>query len=218
MTSSSRRLRLGLALAFASAAPLAFAACSSTTTIGPGTVLDASSEGGEEPEDGGRADSTTADGTTVDAPIGSCEGDCKKTTLVADFGGKTRPLDRAQLGTQTRDGGAAELYVEAHAGGSTACPTMNSPSPERTLIVNHIPRGVVGSKVTDKEGLTSAFLDFAGDLGLPPATEAISVNVTVVAEDKATPPAWVAFDVTAYFREGEVRGHAYATYCASLSE
>ena len=81
-----------------------------------------------------------------------------------------------------------------------------------------VPRGSVGTKLTDRDGVTGAFFDFKGDLGLPPLTQAVSVNVTVVAEDTATPPTWVALDVSTFFREGTVKGHLYAEYCASLNE
>ena len=86
------------------------------------------------------------------------------------------------------------------------------------LIVSAIPRGAAGRTLRDRDGLTSAFFDFKGDLGLPPITKALSVNVTVVGEDSATPPTWVALDVSVYFTEGTVKGHLYAEYCASLSE
>ncbi|HSO39459.1 MAG TPA: hypothetical protein VLT33_43325, partial [Labilithrix sp.] len=147
----------------------------------------------------------------------TCEGACKTTSLVASFGGLTRPLDRAQFGTQQGDAGA-QLHVESHSGGLPACPTAQSPTPTYTLIVSSIPRGAAGGAASAKDGVTSAFFDFKGDLSLPPLTKATSVSVTGLVEDTATPPAWSAFDVTATFKEGTVTGHVYAAYCASLTE
>ena len=157
---------------------------------------------------------------SADGPSGTCEGACKTTSLVADFGGKKRTLVRAQFGTQQGDAGP-ELHTESHLGGSAACPSQQSPSPDYTLLVTPVPRGAAGKKLSDRDGVTSAFFDFKGDLGLAAPsgiTKALSVNVTVVGEDPATPPAWVALDVIAAFTEGEVRGHLYAEYCDSLSQ
>ena len=95
---------------------------------------------------------------------------------------------------------------------------MSSPTPDYTLIVNAVPRGAVGRKLTERDGVTGAFFDFKGDLGLPPIAKAITMNVTVIGEDSATPPMWVALDVNAGFAEGNVTGHLYAAYCASLSQ
>jgi hypothetical protein len=146
----------------------------------------------------------------------SCTGACTTMTLAADFGGQKRPLVRAQFGTQAGDAGA-ELHLEAHAGGDPACPTQTSPSPDSTLVLTGVPRGAAGRTLTQADGLSAAFLDFKGDLGLPPVTKATQLRVTVVAEDPASPPAWVALDVSATFSQGTIAGHVYAGYCASLS-
>lgn len=202
-------------VAFALAAA---AACSSTETIGF-IAAEAGAEGADAgaPREDGAAPGDAARDAASEAGSGSCEGACKTTTLEADFGGKKRALVRAQFGTQPGDGGT-DLHTESHAGGSAACPTQQSPSTDYTFIVSVLPRGAVGRALSDREGLTSTFFDFKDDLGLPPFTKAVSVNVTVTAEDTATPPAWVAFDVSAGFREGKVSGHVYAEFCQSLSE
>lgn len=101
-----------------------------------------------------------------------------------------------QHGTQAGDAGT-ELHTESHLGGQAACPGMNSPSPDYTLIVTSIPRGPAGRKLSGRDGVIGTLFDFKGDLGLPPFTKAISVNLTVVGEDSATPPKWVALDVSA---------------------
>lgn len=193
-------------------------ACSSSPSSG--VLAPASGNDASVPADGGLVGDATSDASTSDAPAGACEGACKTTTLVADFGGKKRTLTRAQFGTQPGDAGL-ELHTESYLGGDPACPSMTSPTTDYTLIVSSIPRGVAGSKLTERDGVTSAFFDFKSDLGLASPTgvsKAISVNITIVAEDTATPPAWVAIDVIAGFTEGDVRGHMYAAYCPSLSQ
>lgn len=199
-------------VAFALAAA---AACSSNENAGV-VAAEAGADASAPPEDGA-APVDAAREAGSDAGPGSCEGACKTTTLEADFGGKKRALVRAQFGTQPGDGGT-DLHTESHAGGSPACPTQQSPSTDYTFIVSVLPRGAVGRALSDRDGLTSTFFDFKDDLGLPPFTKAVSVNVTVTAEDTATPPAWIAFDVSAGFREGKVSGHVYAELCQSLSE
>lgn len=210
-----RRSRGALATAFvassmAATALMAASACSPSSTSGSAGGEDAANDGGEDgandPGEGG-----------ADAPSGMCEGACKTTSLVADFGGKKRTLVRAQFGTQQGDAGA-ELHTESHLGGLPACPSPQSPTPDYTLIVSSVPRGKAGQKVSERDGVTSVFFAFKNDLGLPPLTRAITVNVTVVGEDPATPPKWVALDVDAAFREGTVSGHLYAEYCASLND
>ncbi len=155
---------------------------------------------------------------TSDALSPACAGACLQTALEINIGGKKRALDRAQLGTQRNDAGRAQLHVEAHSGGMPECPTQTSATPTYTLIVNGVPRGAPGGQASKSDGVTSAFFDFKGDLGLPPLTKATSVSITSLVEDPATPPAWSAFDITAVFPEGAVTGHIYAPYCLSLSD
>ena len=203
---------------------LVLAACSSSTVA---TVPAASPDGGGGPSGPADEGGTIGDAGTgadaapaTDGAATACEGACKVTALNADFGGKKRTLVRAQFGTEQGDAGA-ELHTESHLGGDPACPTMSSPTTDYTLIVTAIPRGAVGQKLSQNDGIKSVFFDFKGDLGLASPTgisKSLSVNVTVVAEDPATPPAWVAVDVTAGFTEGTVAGHLYAAYCPSLSQ
>jgi hypothetical protein len=181
-------------------------ACSSSTVAGTAAPS----------ADGGGATSDAASEATADASSSSCAGACTTTTLAADFGGQKRALVRGQFGTQAGDAGA-ELHLEAYAGGDPACPTQASPSPDYTLVLTGVPRGAAGRSLAQADGLSAAFLDFKGDLGLPPVTKATQLRVTVVAEDPSSPPAWVALDVSATFSQGTVVGHVYAGYCASLS-
>lgn len=189
-------------------------ACSSSDTGSGVDTPDGAGDASTSPVDAG----SSADGasSTSDATAGSCEGACKVTSLVIEIGAKKRTLVRAQFGTQ-QGAASAELHTESHLGGTPACPDQTSPSPDYTLIVSAIPRGAPGRKLSDRDGVVSSLFDFKGDLGLPPITKAVSVNLTVVDEDTATPPKWVALDVSAMFREGQVQGHLYAEYCPSLS-
>ncbi len=203
-----------LVLLGACSSPMVIASSPPVAADGGGTPVTPGDDGGS-PTDAGVETST--DGA---APSTTCEGACKTTSLVGDFGGKKRTLVRAQMGTQQGDAGA-ELHTESHLGGDPACPTMSSPSPDYTLLVTAIPRGAAGRKLSQNDGIKSVFFDFKGDLGLAAPSgisKSLSVNLTVVAEDPATPPAWVAVDVTAGFTEGTIAGHFYAEYCASLSE
>ncbi|MBX3216866.1 MAG: hypothetical protein KF850_32830 [Labilithrix sp.] len=194
----------------------ALAACSTSET--------SPAPAGGDGDAGGDTDTDAAvvepgrDAGAEASPSSACEGACKTTALEADFGGVKRALDRAQLGVEPGDGGVVRLHVEAHAGGDAACPTQTSPTPDRTIVIAGVARGAAGRTFTQADGARGAFFDFAGDLGLPPLTRSTAMKITVVAEDVATPPGWVAFDVDATFPDGTVKGHLYATYCASLSE
>jgi len=134
------------------------------------------------------------------------------TSLVADFGGKTRTLDRAQFGLE-----GGKLRAEAHRGGDPACPTSSSPQTDQTLVLANVARGAPGTKLTDQDGVAATFFDYEDALGLGPVTSAIDVAITLVAEDQASsPPAWAAWDVSLVFREGTIDGHVYLEHCTSL--
>jgi hypothetical protein len=194
-------------------------ACSSSTSNGAAVVPGPGNDANAPAEDGGAVADAPAE-AKADAPSSACEGACKTTSLVTDFGGRKRTLNRAQFGTQQGDAGA-QLHTESHLGGSPACPSMQSPTPDYTLIVSSIPRGTAGGKLSERDGVTSAFFDFKSDLGLAAPsgiTKAVSVSINITAQDTANPPAWIAMDVSAMFREGQVKGHMYAEYCQSLSQ
>jgi hypothetical protein len=148
-------------------------------------------------------ESTEVGGTTVDAAIYDtlppCEGTCKTTSLTATFMA-TRTLDVAYFGNNSD----FTLYVEAYKGAAAGCPTMNSPSPEYTLIL-----GQIGAQGTSP----ASFIDFKGDMlpSVQPVT-ATSVTLTPVAADTD----FAAFDVMLTFAAGTVSGHFYATHCDSL--
>lgn len=190
---------------------VALPSCSSASSPGaadPGADAAASPEGG--PDGGGGLDAS--EGGAV-----ACVGACTETSLVASFGGKSAPIDRAQHGIERGDGGTS-LHVEAHHGGDPACPTQSSPTPERTIVLAGIASGRAPATLTEKDGVAVTFLDFKGDLlGATPLSRATKATVSVVAIDSATPPGWVALDLDATFAEGTIRGHLYATYCASMT-
>src|SRR5512143_1604323 len=73
---------------------------------------------------------------TIDASGFSmtCTGTCQTTAISAAFM-VTRVLDHAYFGITASDN---SLHVEAYKGGATGCPTMNSPTPEYTLVVGHV--------------------------------------------------------------------------------
>lgn len=204
-------MRLPVVFAVLAAVTLPLA-CSSSSNDEPAAVA---ADGGTGGDDAGRAPDSTTGG---DAASASCTGACMLTSLSGTFGDKSGAFTRAQHGVETGASGEPLLYLEAHAGGSPACPDQNSPAPERTLILANVPRGQVGETFTKADGVTAAILDFDGALGLPPTTKATAVEVKLVAVDAANPPAFVALDVTATFPEGTVTGHAYASYCDSLSK
>jgi hypothetical protein len=213
-----RRLAWLSLVSGSAAAMIVTVACSSSPSTTGGAVAPGPGNDANVPADDGGVITDATSEAKADAPTSACEGACKTTSLDTDYG-RHRTLNRAQFGTQQGDAGS-ELHTEAHLGGSPACPSTQSPTPDYTLIVSSIPRGK-GSKLSERDGVTSAFFDFKNDLGLAAPsgiTKSVSVSINVTAQDTADPPAWVAMDVSAMFREGEVKGHMYAEYCPSLSQ
>lgn len=154
----------------------------------------------------------------ADAGDAAADGDAgapapEGTALVATFNGETRPLTRAQFGTTAR---TDTLHVEAHEGGSAACPDEGSPTPDRTFVVSSVPRdAAAGSVVSEADGVTAGFFDFVGEqLQGKPVASATAVRVTIVSIEDAT----VRLEVEATFEQGTVRGRIDASLCASLSE
>lgn len=143
-------------------------------------------------------------GGTQDAPVvlepdaKPCEGACKTTELIATFMA-TRTLDVAYYGTNSD----FTLYVEAYKGAAAGCPTMNSPSPDYTLILSRV----------SADGSPASFIDFKGDM-LPtvqPATATAVALQSVTFSDM-----FVAYDASITFDTGTINGHFYATHCDSL--
>lgn len=202
------------ALVFAGALAIACSSSSSTSST-PTETPDDDASSPSSPE----KDASSPSDAAVDAPTAEpCDGDCLKTTVEADIGGKKASLDRAQYGTDGT-GAAHSLYIEVNVGGDTACPTQGSPTPDRTLVLSGISIGAVGTKLTAADGVTASYLEYVGDqLPDAPVTKATEVEATLVEVDSDTPPAWVAVDVKATFAEGTVQGHVFASYCQTMSE
>jgi hypothetical protein len=137
----------------------------------------------------------------------------KPTAIDARLGGVTRSLDRAQFGNESEDGGN-RVRLEAHAGGDPACPTPSSPTPDRTLVVANVPRAAPGTSFTHEDGVRASYFDFAGDqIPSVPLSRASAVTITIAYSDAEL----FEIDVDATFPEGTVKGHAAASFCASLS-
>jgi len=143
------------------------------------------------------------DGAAVDADS-TCEGQCRLTNVTATLE-VTRTLDLAYYGVNVQDG---TLRVEAYKRAQAGCPTMNSPTPDYTL--------VLGKLTAPPAAPTSPanILDFKGDLlGGPLGLGATMVTVTPVAYEAG---AFIALDVDLTFSAGTIKGHLYATLCDSL--
>lgn len=135
----------------------------------------------------------------VDAPLAP-------QSLEAQFGDVRAPFDRAYYGV--RDG---LLHVEAHHGGAPGCPTMTSPTPDRTVVIAGLSAGFVSPR-TYSDGVRVSLLDFRGTLTKEPILRATEVTVT---ESSARPNA-IAFRVAATLPGGTIAGVVRAEHCASL--
>lgn len=176
-------------------------------------------DGGDAPDSGaldaGRSDAGAGDaGATTDSGAGlpaDCDGDCATLALSATFGDVTEPFTRAQLGLDREGGRVVALRVEAHDGGDPACPTMDSPSPDRTLIITFdVPEDGAARAPT-----AVSLLDFAGTLTSAPIARATEATLTPRAVRLEGEP-HVAFDLSATFEGGTIEGAVYATHCPSL--
>jgi hypothetical protein len=149
----------------------------------------------------------------------TCEGACRTTALTATFGSTTRVVDRAFYGV-TVAATETTLHVEAHRGGSTACPTQSSPTPDYTLVLGRVELPTSTDATTSPGNL----LDFVGDLlggPLGAAATAVSVQATaanVCATCPTHPEGFVALDVSLTFATGNVTGHLFAIHCDSLDD
>jgi hypothetical protein len=208
------RLALTVTIAVASLVASAVGACTSSSDPAGAGTADAGDGATAPSETGAPEDAAPPDAAQADAPAST-----KQTNVVADIGGVSRTLARAQFGTSKSDSGKPTLHVEAHEGGDPACPNENSPATDRTLVVSGVPEGAPGETFTEADGVTAAFFDFKGDqLAGKPLTKATAVKVTLVTLDLPATPVSVELDVDATFPEGSVKGRIYALYCASMSD
>lgn len=198
---------LSLVSTLAGGLGLSLAACSESSSPSSSSSGSSGSDGG-----GGEADAAGDAGVPRDV----CEGACRDVTVLVTQDGGAQGFERAQFGTEPRDGGALGFHVELHAGGSADCPTQTSPTPKRTFVIAAIPAMTPGATASDPDGVRGAFLDFATP-SAPPVEKATKTTVTLVALDPAPQPQWLAMDVEATLPSGRVKGHLYATFCQSLS-
>lgn len=213
---------------------IGFIACSSSssTSAPTNTASDGGSSGDASnvpsADDGGASsadsaatgpDSSSASGTLS----ASCDGDCAKTDITVTFSSQSKPLTRAQFGLVTSDGGATLIHLEAHDGGSAACPTESSPTTLRTLVVEDIPVPADGSVITSAQGVTAAFFDFEGSLlANSPYAKASTLSLkpsALILDDNGKLPSKLAVDIEMTFPDGgTLMGHAYAEHCTSMDQ
>jgi hypothetical protein len=188
-------------------------ACSSTSDA----PSDASTEASATDASTSQPDTGTTSDANPTAQDAGCTDSCQKLTLTATYGTKASTFERAQFGYDKTGGKVSGLTTEAHVGGAPECPTQDSPTPKRTLIVSGIPLGSAGKTLTKADGIAVTLLDFEGLLTSKPLDKATVAKVTVVYLPGDAPEN-AAFDVEATFDQGEVKGHAYASHCATMDE
>lgn len=173
------------------------------------------------------AGAASIDASADASPSATCEGACKTTNLVVTFGSKSESLTRAQFGFSKGDGGgAARLHLEAHDGGSSACPTTSSPQTDRTLVIEDLPEPNGGAAAVQmigtSDGVRAAFFDFEGTL-LPdtPLAKAKTVELrpSAIVRDASGALRGFALDVDMTFPQNlTLKGHLFAEYCPSMDE
>lgn len=148
------------------------------------------------------------DAGVVDA---GCVGACATTDLLVRFGARMASFERAQHGRQA-DG---RSYVEAHSGGDVACPSMNSPTPLRTLSIANLRVLPDGGAVTFADGLRVSLFDFGGAVTTAPLERAVDARAVA---RWLEPGVLVSFELTATFDGGTLTGGFVAPHCASLDD
>lgn len=171
------------------------------------TCLDAGSAGGGS-AGGAAVDAGGFDAGVVDA---GCSGACATTDLLVRFGNRMASFERAQHGRQA-DG---RVYVEAHAGGDSACPSMTSPTPLRTLAIANLRVLPDGGAVTFADGLRVSLFDFNGAVTSAPLERAVDARAVA---RWLEPGVLVSFQLTATFDGGTLTGGFVAEHCASLDD
>jgi hypothetical protein len=164
------------------------------------------------------ADASIVVDAVADAAISGCVGTCRVFSLVATKTAATVTFDRAYYGYNGPSANPTGIRIEAYHGGSVDCPTMNSPTPQQTLIVPDVPVNahVVASTLTTAK---FTYLDFAGVLSTSPVVKSTAVNLSAIRVGFASGDLFVAFDSNATMSEGiSISGHVVALHCASLDE
>lgn len=156
-------------------------------------------------------DAGASAGGTAGVVDAGCTGPCATTDLLVRFGSRSASFERAQHGRQL-DGRA---YVEAHSGGDAACPSMNSPTPLRTLAIANLRVLPDGGAVTFADGLRVSLFDFGGAVTAAPLERAVDARAVA---RWLEPGVLVSFELTATFDGGTLTGGFVAPHCTSLDE
>lgn len=201
-----------------------------------GDASDAARDAGEDAsrgEDVG-ADAAQDTGGGGDAGEGglptTCDAACREQTAQVTFGEVTERVELGFYGLNAPDeDGARTLYIELHGDASTACPSQDSPTPGRTLILGGLPLPLEErAYATPGDALRGTFFDYEGTLlpGIAPAS-ATEVTVTPRAANVCAAPecegvqdadGFVALDVSVAFEGGDLSGSVYLTHCTSYDE
>lgn len=160
----------------------------------------------------------------------TCQGDCAQGTMSANINGKRAPVSRAVYGlsaASTTDSGQIEVYIEGFEGGDEGCPTMNSPTPKRTLILSGLKVPLTQTTKTKEDGLFAKLIDYEGELlggelfASPEQIKvtAVATNLCVECLGKSSPSdedGFISLDVELTFPQGTLSGRLYAIHCDSL--
>lgn len=180
-----------------------------------------------EPNDARANDAAPVDAgdAGVDLPPGDT-GPNTNVDITATVAETTEGFERAFYGITTPEQSASgewELHVEVYAGGAPGCPQMDSPTPDRTLVIGGLKFPEVPTEQREEDGVAIALLDFQGTLTDQPTMSATGEIVYFQRWELCTdcqgddPDGYLSFDVDALLEGGNVRGHVYATHCASLN-
>jgi hypothetical protein len=159
------------------------------------------------PPDGGVMEAGAPTDASITTDAGTCSGSCATTMLTATFGMNSGPFDRAQHGVEP----SGNIYVEAHFGGSPMCPTMTSPTPDRTLVIANILPTM--AEQTYASGVRATLLDFRSTFTTTLPLRATDLRIT---PRFVSPGAAVSYTFTATFAGGTISGSFFAPHCASL--
>ncbi|MDP3278589.1 MAG: hypothetical protein Q8Q09_25590 [Deltaproteobacteria bacterium] len=152
-----------------------------------------------------------SDASSADAsPDATCDGPCPQTALNGRFGARAAGFNRAQHGVEGTDG----VHIEAHFGGRPECPSMSSPTPDRTLVLTGIRARMDNTPQTFADGVRATLLDFSGALTASPLLRATAVTITPRSVQRGRE---VVYDVSATFDGGMIEGQVVAPHCASLN-
>lgn len=159
------------------------------------------------PPDGGVMEAGAPADASVTTDAGTCSGACATTMLTATFGMNSGPFDRAQHGVEP----AGNVYIEAHFGGSPMCPTMTSPTPDRTLVIANVQPTM--AEQTYATGVRATMLDFRSTFTSTLPLRATDVRIT---PRFVAPGVAVSYTFTATFPGGTISGSFFAPHCDSL--